>query len=112
MVTKIVIVENKKQEEKDKIMEVKPEIEALGLFLVYTGEEGTQRWEIIRYGTGISGELKKFLGIGSSNNILSYSNNTFKILLREVKLLEDVKKLSEILKQKGYEIEIVKDFLV
>ena len=108
--TKIVVVENKEQEEKDKIMEVKPEIEALGLFLVCTAEEGIQRWEIVRY-TGISGKLRKFLGLGS-NNILSYSNNVFRILLREIKLLEDVKKLSESLKQKGYEIEITKDFLV
>lgn len=108
--TKITIIENKKQKEKDKIMEVKPEIEALGLFLVCKTTEGSQRWEIVRY-TGMSGKLNKFLGIGSSN-ILSYSNNTFEILLREVNLLEDIKKLSEILKQKDYEIEIIKDFLV
>ena len=45
--TKITIIENKKQKEKDKIMEVKPEIEALGLFLVCKTTEGSQRWRLL-----------------------------------------------------------------
>ena len=110
MIRKIKIEENENQEEKDRIMKIKPEIEAIGLSLVCSSEEGTSRWELSKYGNGLIGKFKKLFGYGS-NNIISYSDDTFEVLLRDNNLLEDVKKLSETLKEKGYNVRIIKDFL-
>jgi len=108
----IVIEEHMDQKQKSALEKITPIAEKMGFSLQHFFYHDGSRWELTRYGDNISGKISRFFKIGS-NNVVRYhkDTNTIEIILRDPRLEENVKKLSEILIKESYDVKIITDFL-
>ena len=108
----IVIEEHIDQEQESALEKIIPIAEKMGFSLQHFFYDDGSRWELTRYGDNIGGKISRFLKIGSNNVVRYHKNtNTIEIILRDPRLEENIKKLSETLIKEGYNVKIKIDYL-